>query len=102
MMNSLLGEAWGIGNIVIQHTAKNQFVNEDRYLWGELNGVWNSVYDNMRDINNIIVQADETNQPNYRAVALVLKSWMFSLATDCYGEFVLPGSPGQRWCIVPA
>jgi hypothetical protein len=86
MINSLLGETWGIGNIVIQHTAKNQFVNEDRYLWDELNSVWNAVYDNMRDVNNIIIQADETNQPNYRGVALVLKSWMFSLATDCYGD----------------
>jgi hypothetical protein len=86
MMNSLLNEAWGIGNIVIQHTAKNQFVNEDRYLWGELNGVWNAVYDNMRDVNNIIMQAKETNQTNYLGVALVMKSWMFSLATDCYGD----------------
>ncbi|MEJ7644551.1 MAG: SusD/RagB family nutrient-binding outer membrane lipoprotein [Chryseolinea sp.] len=86
MMNTLLNDTWGIGNIVIQHTAKNQFVNEDRYLWNELNGIWNAVYDNMRDVNNIIIQAEETNQPNYRGVALVLKSWMFSLATDCYGD----------------
>lgn len=47
--------SWDIGNIVIQHTAKNQFVNEDRYLWGELNSIWNNVYDNMRDINNICI-----------------------------------------------
>jgi hypothetical protein len=86
MMNSLLNETWGIGNIVIQHTAKNQFVNEDRYLWGELNGIWNAVYDNMRDVNNIIIQAEETNQGNFKGVALILKSWMFSLATDCYGD----------------
>lgn len=86
MMNSLLGETWGIGNIVIQHTAKNQFVNEDRYLWGELNTIWNAVYDNMRDVNNIIIKAGETNQANYRGVALVLRAWMFSLATDAYGD----------------
>jgi hypothetical protein len=86
MMNEVLNATWGIGNIVIQQTAKNQFVNEDRYLWGELNGIWNAVYDNMRDVNNILIQAEETNQPNYRGVGLVLKSWMFSLATDCYGD----------------
>jgi len=39
MMSEVLNEAWGIGNIVIQQTAKNQFVNEDRYLWGELNRI---------------------------------------------------------------
>lgn len=86
MIGAVLGEAWGIGNIVIQHTAKNQFVNEDRYLWGELNSIWNNVYDNMRDVNNIILQSEETGQNNYKGIALVMKSWMFSLVTDAYGD----------------
>lgn len=86
MMSSLMNEAWGIGNIVVQHTAKNQFVNEDRYLWGELNGIWNAVYDNARDINNIILISEEQNLANTKAVALIIKSWMFSLATDAYGD----------------
>ena len=86
MMNALLNETWGIGNIVIQHTAKNQFVNEDRYLWGELNGIWNNVYDNNRDLKIIIQQSEANGENNYKAVALILKSWMFSLATDTYGD----------------
>ncbi|MBK7870340.1 MAG: SusD/RagB family nutrient-binding outer membrane lipoprotein [Saprospiraceae bacterium] len=86
MINAVLGEAWGIGNVVIQHTAKNQFVNEDRYLWGELNSIWNNVYDNMRDVNNILIQSEELGQNNYKGIALIMKSWMFSLATDCYGD----------------
>jgi hypothetical protein len=86
MMNALLGETWGIGNIVIQHTAKNQFVNEDRYLWGELNGIWNNVYDNSRDIKIIVQQSEANGENNYKAVALIMKSWMFSLATDAYGD----------------
>lgn len=86
MMAALLTEVWEIGNTVIQHTAKNQFVNEDRYLWGERNRIWNAVYDNMRDVNNILLQAEKDNMPNYKAVALILRSWMFSLATDSYGD----------------
>jgi hypothetical protein len=86
MMNALVDETWSIGNTVIQHTAKNQFVNEDRYLWGERNTIWNAVYDNMRDVNNILLQAEEDNLPNYKGVALILKSWMFSLVTDAYGD----------------
>lgn len=86
IMSTVLGEAWGIGNIVIQQTAKNQFVNEDRYLWGELNSIWNSVYDNARDLENIIQQSEEKGENNYKGIALVLKSWMFSLATDAYGD----------------
>lgn len=84
--NELMNETWGIGNIVIQHTAKNQFVNEDRYLWGELNRMWNAVYDNARDINNLLIITEEQDLNNNRAVALILKSWMFSLATDAYGD----------------
>jgi len=86
MMNALMNETWGIGNIVIQHTAKNQFVNEDRYLWGELNSIWNNVYDNSRDIKIILQQSEANGENNYKAVALIMKSWMFSLATDAYGD----------------
>src|SRR5690606_32330205 len=86
MMNTLVGETWSIGNTVIQHTAKNQFVNDDRYLWGELNAIWNAVYDNMRDVNNILIQAEANDLSNYAGVALILRSWMFSLATDAYGD----------------
>ena len=86
MMNSLVEETWSIGNTVIQQTAKNQFVNEDRYLWGERNTIWNAVYDNMRDVNNILQLSEANNLPNYKGVALIMKSWMFSLVTDAYGD----------------
>ncbi|MBC8154261.1 MAG: SusD/RagB family nutrient-binding outer membrane lipoprotein, partial [Bacteroidetes bacterium] len=85
-INDQVNEAWGIGNIVIQHTAKIQFVNEDRYLWGERNGVWNSVYGNMRNVQNIIDLSTASGQNNYLGVALIWKSWLFSLATDAYGD----------------
>ncbi|RYC71043.1 SusD/RagB family nutrient-binding outer membrane lipoprotein [Spirosoma sordidisoli] len=85
-INDQVGEAWGIGNIVVQHTAKIQFVNEDRYLWGERNGVWNSVYGNMRNVQNIIDLATAAGQNNYLGVALIWKSWLFTLATDAYGD----------------
>lgn len=83
-----VNEAWSIGNIVVQHTAKIQFVNEDRYLWGQRTGVWNTVYGNMRNIQNIIDFAEQSEpvQNNYLGIALILKSWLFSLATDTYGD----------------
>lgn len=87
-MNDQVNEAWGLGNIVVQHTAKIQFVNEDRYLWGERSGVWSSVYNNMRNVQNIIQSAElsEPVQNNYLGIALIMKSWMYSLATDSYGD----------------
>ncbi|KIC89587.1 hypothetical protein HY58_15845 [Flavihumibacter sp. ZG627] len=86
MMNRQVSEAWSIGNIVAQYHAKIQFVNEDRYLWGEQNGLWNDVYGNNRNLQNIfsLVGKDESN--GYNGIALVLKSWMFAQATDAYGD----------------
>lgn len=87
-VNEQVGQAWGTGNLLVQYTAKIQFVNEDRYLWGEKNGIWSNVYGNMRNVQNIIDLASTSApvQQNYLGVALVLKSWLFSLATDAYGD----------------
>lgn len=87
-VNNQVNEAWGIGNIVVQHTAKIQFVNEDRYLWNEQNGLWNTVYNNLRNLENIIRIAENATpkQNNYLGVALIMKSWMYSLVTDAYGD----------------
>lgn len=86
MMDRQVNEAWGIGNIVSQYHAKIQFVNEDRYGWNERNDIWNTVYSNYRNLQNVFfaVNGDEKNP--YYGVSLVLKSWMFSLATDAYGD----------------
>jgi hypothetical protein len=86
MVNEVLGTGWGIGNIVIQHTAKIQFVNEDRYLWGEINGIWNTGYARLRDVENMLIIADETKDDGVKGVALIMKSWIFSLITDSYGD----------------
>jgi hypothetical protein len=87
-LNEQVSQAWGTGNLLVQYTAKIQFVNEDRYLWGEKNGIWSNVYGNMRNVQNMIdlASANAPVQQNYLGVALILKSWMFSLATDAYGD----------------
>lgn len=84
--NALVLETWNIGSLVIQHTAKSQNVNADRYVWTERNVIWNAVYDNLRDVENILRQSDANGWNNYKGVALVLRAWLFSLATDCYGD----------------
>jgi hypothetical protein len=85
-MNQQVFEAWGIGNIVVQYHAKIQFVNEDRYLWNEQNGIWNNVYGNYRNLQNIFNKVGSDNTNAYNAVALILKSWMFAQATEAYGD----------------
>jgi Starch-binding associating with outer membrane len=86
MANQQVSDAWGIGNLVAQYHAKIQFVNEDRYLWNEQNGLWNSVYSNNRNLQNIFVAVEADAKSPYLGVGLILKSWMFSLVTDAYGD----------------
>lgn len=86
IMNTLVHESWVIGTTVIQHTAKNTSTNPDRYIWGERNQIWDAVYDNMREVANILKQTSAEKDNNYRGVALVLRAWLFSLVTDCYGD----------------
>lgn len=86
MMDRQVNEAWGIGNIVVQHHSKIQFVNEDRYLWGQRNDIWNAVYGNYRNLQNIFLSLNGDESSPYFGVGLILKSWMFSLATDAYGD----------------
>lgn len=85
-MNALVLENWNIGSLVIQHTAKSQNVNADRYVWTERNTIWNAAYDNLRDVENILKQSEAKGWNNYKGIALVLRAWLFSLATDCYGD----------------
>lgn len=87
-VNLQVNEAWSIGNIVVQHTAKIQFVNEDRYDWGERTGVWNTMYGNLRDVQNIITASEDAIpvQNNYLAIALIMKSWIHSVISDTYGD----------------
>ncbi|MGA0555482.1 SusD/RagB family nutrient-binding outer membrane lipoprotein [Larkinella sp. VNQ87] len=87
-INENMGTAWGIGNTVMQYTAKIQFVNEDRYLWGEQNGIWNTGYSVLREIQNMYTIASSANpvQKNYQGVALVMRAWVTSLITDAYGD----------------
>lgn len=85
-LDQQVNEAWGIGNIVTQHHAKIQFVNEDRYGWNEQNGIWNNVYGNYRNLQNILTTVEGNEASPYYGVSLILKSWMFSLVTDAYGD----------------
>ena len=85
-INNTMDNAWSYGNIVIQHTAKRQFVNEDRYLWGDVSGPWNSGYSTLRDVRNMINAAEAAGHSNYVGIGLIMRSYIFSQLTDLYGD----------------
>ena len=85
-VSQMVNESCGTGNLVIKQTAKYQFVDEDRYLWGNKSGLWNNMYSTLRDVNALMDLSETANQPEYKGITLILKSWMFSILTDAYGD----------------
>ena len=86
---------WGTANtmnsslLFVQHWAKIQYTEEDRYIFSNssFQDLWNTGYSrSLTNLNRIIEQGDKLNQPNYKGVALVLRSWVFLLLTDAYGD----------------
>lgn len=41
----------------------------------------------LRDVQNLINLAEEKNEPHLLGIGYVLKSWMFQVMTDLYGDF---------------
>jgi hypothetical protein len=57
-----------------------------RYIVNPGSGVWSNFYSNMTDFQDIYGIASRLNEPNYKAIALVYKSWAYSILTDLYGD----------------
>jgi hypothetical protein len=49
-------------------------------------GVWSNFYSNLTDIEDIYSIATKLGENNYRAIALVYKTWAYSILTDLYGD----------------
>ena len=65
-----------------------------RYVVTPGAGVWSGFYNNLNDIQDIYAIADRLNETNYKAIALVYKSWAYSILTDLYGD--VPYSQANR------
>ncbi len=86
---------WGTSNnmdaalLFVQHWAKIQYTDPDRYIYtnSAFQELWTVGYSkSIVNLNQIIKQADAQSNSNYKGVALVLRSWVFMLLTDAYGD----------------
>ena len=78
-----------IGHELMQYSAlNNSFTQVQRFIFtlGNSNSVWNGFYGTLNDIYTIQDMAVELEDPNYEAVSLILKSWIFSVLTDVFGD----------------
>lgn len=57
-----------------------------RYFINAGSGIWSSFYGNMTDIEDIISISDKLGEKNYKAIAMVMKCWGYSILTDLYGD----------------
>ncbi|MFW0715782.1 SusD/RagB family nutrient-binding outer membrane lipoprotein [Pedobacter sp. N23S346] len=86
---------WGTTNnmnsslLFVQQWAKVQYTEEDRFIYSNssFTSLWSTLYaTSITGLNKVIEIGNTTNNPNYRGVALTLRSWSFLLLTDAYGD----------------
>jgi hypothetical protein len=85
------------GLLIIQHWAKVQYTEEDRYAFRATSyqSIWDGFYANgLQDFNELIRQGQVANNPNLQAVGLIMRSYFFSVLTDLYGD--IPYSEALR------
>lgn len=74
-----------LGDIVMQYAANYEFNDTDIYNWGATNLLWD-FYATLQDVKDIETYGINAGLPNYEAVALILKSYIYSQLTDAYGD----------------
>ena len=78
-----------IGSAWVQHMAKVQYTDEDRYIprVSTINLTWTSFYAaSGMDVATIIDVAEAKDLKNYKGIAFVLKAYITSVLTDLYGD----------------
>ena len=78
-----------MGSCWVQHMAKVQYPDEDRYVprISVINNTWASFYASSGyDAQTLLNIAEATGNDSYKAVALILKSYITSVLTDEFGD----------------
>ncbi|RYD86899.1 MAG: SusD/RagB family nutrient-binding outer membrane lipoprotein, partial [Sphingobacteriales bacterium] len=102
---------WGTANnmdaglLWIQNWSKIQYTDPDRYIYTStsFNELWGTGYTKgVVNLNSLIKIADAQTNPNYKGVALVLRSWVFQLLTDNYGDVPYSQAADIKQYLTPA
>lgn len=78
-----------IGDGFSQHWARIQYTDIDQYTVSSdvYTAGWQGLYvESLADYQRIYKIGTETGNVNYQAVAIILRSWVFTLLTDIYGD----------------
>lgn len=77
--------------LFVQHWASIQYTESDRYdisnTSANVTYLWNTAYATLIvDLNTILDMDEQKANSNYKGAALALRSWVFQLLTDAYGD----------------
>jgi hypothetical protein len=73
-----------------------------RWFIGPRDGIWTNYYQRLLDIEDLYQISDRLDQDNYKAIALVLKAYVFSILTDLYGDIpCLEATQGMQGNFTP-
>ncbi|MBO9728083.1 MAG: SusD/RagB family nutrient-binding outer membrane lipoprotein [Chitinophaga sp.] len=75
--------------LYIQYWAKIQYPDPDRYIPASTNiqSVWSNFYaQGIQDFTTLSQLGDSLHNPNYKAAGIIMRSWIFQLLTDLYGD----------------
>lgn len=90
LVNSSIGRARGFSHEIMQVTAPRMSINNGlhRYFIEPNNsaGFWNNHYALMTDNEDMYKVAERLDAKAYMGIALILKSWSYSLLTDAFGD----------------
>ncbi|HVI46772.1 MAG TPA: SusD/RagB family nutrient-binding outer membrane lipoprotein [Chitinophaga sp.] len=75
--------------LYVQYWAKIQYPDPDRYIPAatSIQTIWNNFYaQGVQDFTTLAQLGDSLHNPNYKAAALIMRSWIFQVLTDLYGD----------------
>src|SRR6056297_736850 len=78
--------AFLLGNNAAQLTAKTLRTEVDDYNWNAFPTVWEGFYDPLTDLKGLSDFAQELDDPALEALAIIMRSWIFSNLTNAYGN----------------
>ncbi len=89
MGNAVYSLGMDVGNLWPQHWARIQYVESDQYnIPAEvIDQSWRDFYtESLADFNRIDLLAQSSGNENYQAIAIIMRSWVFQVLTDIYGD----------------
>ncbi|MEO1449744.1 MAG: SusD/RagB family nutrient-binding outer membrane lipoprotein, partial [Bacteroidota bacterium] len=88
-----VNQNFSFGDIVGQFAANYEFNSVDIYDWTSDDRFW-GIYGILQDVKDIERYGQETNDKNYEAIGIILRSYGISILTDVYGD--VPYSEATR------